>query len=133
EVQLRHYDITRTRISVAPTFDYRFNKNSYVYLRAMYNRFTDDELRYRKIYELDDALSYEYYLYGGIVHDSRARVTQQQLSTLSLGAAHKIAKPTIDEDTSFAYAQQEDPDRLATSSGNPRKAIALRFNCADPE
>lgn len=133
EAQLRHYDITRTRISVAPTFDYRFDKNSYVYLRAMYNRFTDDELRYRKIYELDDALSYTYYLYGGIVHDARARVKQQQLSTLSLGGEHKIGRATLDYQMFFAYAQEEEPDRLEVSFSNPGKAIGMRFNFDDPE
>ena len=30
EMQLRHYDITRTRISVSPTFDFRFNKSSFI-------------------------------------------------------------------------------------------------------
>ena len=57
EAQLRHYNITRTRISVAPTLDYEFNENSHVYLQAMYNSFTDDEVRRRLIYDLEDPLS----------------------------------------------------------------------------
>lgn len=133
EVQLRHYDITRTRISVAPTLDYRFNKNSYVYLRAMYNRFTDDELRRRKIYELDDALSYNYYLYGGIVHDARARVKQQELSTLGFGGEHKIGKATLDYQVFLAYAEEQEPERLEVAFENPGQAIAMRFNFDDPD
>jgi TonB-dependent receptor len=133
EAQLRHYDITRTRVSVAPTFDYRFDKNNFVYLRAMYNRFNDDELRYRKIYELDDALSYEYYLYGSIVHDARARVKQQQLATLSLGGEHKIGRATLDYQLFAAYAEEREPDRFEVEFDNPGKAIAIRFNFDNPD
>lgn len=134
EVQLRYYDITRTRISVAPTFDYRFSKNSVIYLRGMYNRFTDDELRYRKIYELDDALSYNYYLYGGVVHDVRAREKRQQLSTLSLGGEHLIGKMKLDYQIFVALAQEDEPDRLEASFANPGPGnMPIRFNFDDPE
>jgi outer membrane cobalamin receptor len=57
EVQLRHYTISRERTGFSGTLDYKFNDNSFIYLRGMYNRFSDDELRRRKIYTLDDALS----------------------------------------------------------------------------
>ena len=133
EVQFRHYDITRTRISVAPTLDYRFSKNAFVYLRAMYNRFTDDEVRRRKIYELDDALSYEYYLYGGVIHDVRARQKRQELSTLSLGGEHKIGRATLDYQVFVAYAREQEPDRLEAEFESPGQAIATRFNLDDPE
>lgn len=133
EVQLRHYDITRTRISVAPTLDYQFNKHSFIYLRAMYNRFSDEELRRRKIYELDDALSYEYYLYGGIVHDVKSRQKIQQLSTLSLGGEHKLGSATIDYQLFMALAQEEEPDRFEADFESPGQAIAIQFDFNDPE
>lgn len=134
EVQLRYYDITRTRISVAPTFDYRFGKNSVVYLRAMYNRFTDDELRYRKIYELDDAVSYSYYLYSGVVHDVRAREKRQQLATLSLGGEHRLGKMTMDYQVFAALAQEDEPDRMEASFTNPGPGnMPVRFNFDDPD
>jgi TonB-dependent receptor len=133
EVQLRHYDITRTRISVAPTLDYQFSKNSFVYLRAMYNRFSDEEVRRRKIYELDDALSYQYYLYGGVAHDIKAREKIQQLSTLSLGGEHKIGGATIDYQLFMALAREEEPDRLEADFESPGQAIAIQFNLSDPD
>lgn len=132
EAQLRSYDITRTRISVAPTFDYRFNKNSYIYLKAMYNRFRDDELRYRKIVELDDAVTYDYYLYGGIIHDSRKRDKIQQLSTLSLGGEHQLAQFKIDYQLFAAFAEEGEPDRIETSFDNPGSAIGVRLDFTDP-
>lgn len=133
EVQLRHYDITRTRASVSPTFDYRFSKDSYVYLRAMYNRFTDDEIRRRKIYELDDALNYEYYLYGGIVHDVRARLKIQELGTISLGGEHRIGTMSVDYQLFFASAQEQQPDKFDAAFENPGQAIAMDFDLTDPD
>lgn len=132
EVQLRHYDITRTRISVAPTFDFRFNKNSFIYLRAMYNRFTDDEIRRRKIYELDDAVSATEYLYGDIIHDVRDRVKQQELSTLAIGGEHKIGIVKVDYQLFYALASEKEPDRLESSFENPGPALIVRFNQDDP-
>lgn len=133
EVQFRHYDITRTRISVAPTLDYRFSKNSFLYLRAMYNLFSDDEVRYRKIYELDDALSYEYYLYGGVSHDVRTRLKRQELGTLSFGGEHQIGKVFIDYNLFVASAREEIPDHFEARFESPGQAIATRFDLSDPE
>ena len=133
EVQLRYYDITRTRISVSPTFTYHFNKNSSVFLRAMYNSFSDKELRYRKIYELDDALSYQYYLYGGIVHDVKSREKKQDLSTISMGGEHNIGKIKVDYQFMMALAREREPDRMEASFESPGQAIAIQFNLDDPE
>lgn len=133
EVQFRHYDITRTRISVSPTFDYRFSEKSYVYMRAMYNSFTDDEIRRRKIYELDDALSYTYYLYGSVTHDSRERVKIQDLGTISLGGEHPLGRLKIDYQLFLASAQETQPDKLETAFGNSGKALAISFDLEDPE
>lgn len=133
ETQLRHYDLTRTRISVSPTLDFRFGKNSFLYLRAMYNRFTDDEVRRRKIYELDDALSYDYYLYGSIIHDVRARVKQQELSTLSLGGEHTIGRAKLDYQLFLAQAREREPDHFEATFESQGQAIAIRFNRSEPD
>ncbi len=133
EVQFRHYDITRTRLSVSPTLDFKFNEHSFLYLRAMYNNFRDDETRRRLIYELDDALSETYYLYGGVVHDIKDRLKEQELSTLSLGGEHQIGKVTLDYQLFYAYAQESEPDRLEAAFENPGQAIAISLDTTDRE
>jgi TonB-dependent receptor len=133
ETQFRHYELTRTRISIAPSFDYRFSARSRIYLRAMYNRFSDDELRRRKIYALDDALSYTYYLYGSILHDSRDRLKVQELSTAGIGGEHPIGRMTLDYQLFVALAREDQPDRFETSFDNPGKAIGISFDLTDPE
>ncbi|MCB0632392.1 MAG: TonB-dependent receptor [Saprospiraceae bacterium] len=133
EVQLRHYDITRTRIGISPTLDFRFNKNSHLYLRGMYNSFTDEETRRRLIYDLDDALSSTYYLYGGVDHDVKDRVKRQDLSSISFGGEHRIGGATLDYQLFYAYAQESEPDRLEAVFDSPGQAIAIDFDQTDPK
>ena len=133
EVQLRHYEITRTRIGVSPTLDYKFNKNSRIYINGMFNSFTDDETRRRKIYDLDDALSFDYYLYGGIDHDVKKRRKQQLLSTIGMGGEHLIGRVKLDYQVFFATASEKQPDRLEARFENPGQAIAISFDRSDPD
>ena len=133
ELQLRHYDITRTRISVSPTLDYQFSKNSNIYIRAMYNSFTDDETRRRLIYDLDDALSETYYLYGGVEHDVKDRVKRQELSTIGFGGEHKIGPAKIDYQIFYAAATEKEPNRLEARFDSPGQAIAIEIDRTDPD
>lgn len=131
EVQLRYYEITRERTALSATLDYEFNKNNKIYLRGMYNRFEDDEIRYRKIYTLDDALTFNYYLYGGIEHDVRDRLTDQQLSTLNFGGENKIGRMEISYQIGYAVATEEEPNSMEAIFENPGQAIQIRFDMSD--
>lgn len=133
EVQLRHYDITRTRLGISPTWDYQFDKNNKIYLRAMYNRFTDHEVRRRKIYDLDDALSATYYLYGGVVHDVRERNKVQEVGTANLGGENKIGRVYIDYLLQYAYAKENRPDQMEAYFESPGQAIAVDFDVTEPQ
>ncbi len=132
EAQLRHYAITRTRISVAPTLDYRFNKESKVYIRAMYNSFTDEEVRRRLIYDLEDPLNENYFLFGGVDHDVKARTKNQELTTLAVGGEHKIGKIEVDYQVLYAGASETEGDRLEARFESPGQAIAINFDVSDP-
>ena len=131
EVQLRHYDITRTRISVSPTLDYKFNENSTIYLKAIYNSFSDDETRRRLIYDLDDALSETYFLFGGVEHDVKDRIKRQELTTVSLGGEHKIGPIQVDYQLFYAAASEREPNRLEAIFDSPGQAITIDFDRTD--
>lgn len=133
EAQLRHYDITRTRIAVSPTIDYLFNKNHRVYLKSMFNSFQDDEIRRRKIYDLEDPLNATYFLFGGIDHDVRSRTKNQQLSTLALGGEHRWKNLEIDYQMFVALASERVPDRLEARFDSQGQAITINFDVEDPE
>lgn len=132
EFQLRHYDITRTRIGLTATLDYEFNKNSFVYIRGMFNNYSDDETRRRKIYTLDDPLSQQYYLYGGIDHDVKDRLKIQSVNTINIGGEHKLNNITLDYEGAYAIAGDNEPDRMESRFENPGQAIAIKFDLSDP-
>lgn len=133
EVQLRHYEITRERTGLSATLDYELGKNSAIYLRGMYNNFRDDELRRRMIYDLDDALSMQYYLYGGIKRDIKDRIKDQNVSTLNFGGEHEILGSIIlDYEVAYAKATEDQPDRIEARFDNPGQAVAIKFDISDP-
>lgn len=132
EVQLRHYDVTRERIGVTTTLDYQWGDHTNFYVTGMFNTFSDDEIRRRKVYTLDDALSERYYLYGGVEHDVRDREKIQQISTVNIGSKHTFNFLEIDYETALARATEREPDYLEAIFENPGQAIAIKFNLDDP-
>jgi len=134
EVQLRHYDITRSRIGISPSWDFKFNDKSFIYLRGMYNRFSDDETLRRVTYDLDDALSPTYYLYGGVEHDVRERTQIQDLATINLGGDHEFGRGVkIDYMIQYAYASESRPDHMEARFESPGQAIVIDFDVTDPQ
>ncbi len=133
EAELRHYDITRARTGISTTLDYQFNPNHTVYLRAMYNSFTDEEIRRRKIYTLDDAFTYNFYDYGGIEHDVRERLQEQEISTLNIGGEHKYFGIELDYEGAYGYATEKMPDYLEARFENWGQAIDIKFDMSDPD
>ena len=133
QFQLRHYDVTRERTGISSTLDYEFNDHSSVYLRGMFNRFSDNETRRRKIYDLDDAVSETYYLYGGVDHDIRQREKIQQISTINAGGEHPLLGGTIDYEVAYASATENIPDRFEAQFDNPGHAIAMEIVRTDPD
>jgi len=54
ELTYRDYDVQRERYGFALNFDYRVNENTSLYLRSMYSKFDDTELRKDLTYRLGD-------------------------------------------------------------------------------
>lgn len=133
DVQLRHYDIQRTRIAVSPSLDYEFNDNSKIYLKAMINNFTDQETRRRKTFTTDDPFNYTRYIFGGIEHDLRFRTQNQQLSTLALGGEHLIGKVKVDYQLFGSVAGETTPDFLEITFDDGFQAIDMTFDFSNPE
>jgi TonB-dependent receptor len=133
EIQLRHYDITRKRTGLTATLDYRFNENSSVYIRGMYNNFSDDETRRRIIYELDDAITETSYRSCGIDRDVKDRIKLQSISTINIGGKHRLWRSMIDYEAAYALASEVQPNRVESEFSNPGKAIFMEFDLSDTD
>ncbi len=133
EMQLRHYDISRKRMGLSGTLDYQFSENSMIYLRGMYNNFSDKETRRRKIYTLDDPINDTYFTYGGVEHDTKDRIKTQDVGTLNLGGRHLIGISTLDYEMSYARAGENQPDRLEILFEDPVQSLAIKIDKSDPK
>ncbi len=143
DLQLRNYDLTRQRRSITTGLDYRFNDRSSVYLRGMYNNYSDDELRRTFRVRFDRSTGSDgNILFRGSQGDSvttlriepalRMRRAVQQIHNISFGGKHGISTVDIDYNFSIAYAEESRPNLL---NGVFRQDIArgVRQNITDTD
>lgn len=114
DIQLRHYEITRKRTGLSATLDYRFNANSSLYLRAMYNKFSDDETRSRIRYRVGSGtiISDDKFLEPTIVRDVKDRVKIQEINTVNLGGENRVLGGKLDYEVAYSTAVEDQPNRM---------------------
>lgn len=131
-VELRHYTIERERIGVSFNLDFKPWVGHNFYARAMYNRFTDDEIRRRMSYDLTDANTLLIYREAGISHDIRDRKEIQQISTLNIGAEHHFTNfTTLDYEFGASLAREDVPNGMFAQFDNG--GITLEIDKSDPQ
>ena len=117
EMDIRRYDVKRTRRSVSLNLDYNINENNYLYFKSIYNHRDDWENRYRwrAIYE-DEELTIRKQTKGGIDNEENdaRRLEDQRLEKYSLGGEHQAGNLAIDWKVSTAKASEHRPDERYT-------------------
>ena len=132
DIEFRHYTLTRERIGLSSNLDYKLNENTTFYLRGMYNQFTDDEQRRRLSHRLSDANDILEYRSTGLDRDIRSRTQIQKITTMNMGAEHKIADLLkLDYEYSFSTATEEIPDYM--SAGFDRGLVGIRIDKTEPQ
>jgi len=131
DIEFRHYEITRKRIGLSGNLDYKLNENNIFYLRGMFNNFSDNEVRRRMRHSMSDANTPVYYRSTGIGRDVRERKKTQNISTVNLGAEHKILNDLkIAYEGSISYASDEVPNYL--SAEVDQGLIGIWIDKSDP-
>lgn len=111
DIEYRHYSIQRKKTGLSGSLEYHPNKESVLYLRGMYNRFSDEELRRRVTHKLTDANTPLIYRSASMERDVRFRNKIQEISTLNLGGKNRIrGLLDLDYEVSYAMATDEIPD-----------------------
>lgn len=100
EVELRDYELTRTRLGVSGTIDHRFNDKHEIYLRGMYNRFTDREWRRRYVFKPEDE---------EIEKLTKDRFESQSITAINLGAKHTFRKFFLNYEAQYSLGEQKTP------------------------
>lgn len=107
DMELRDYELVRTRLGLSSTIDYKFNDRNEVYFRTIYNRFTDREFRRRYVFvpDVDDTPFED----PEIERLTKDRLEKQKVSSFNLGGKHVLTKLNIDYEIAYAEAIQDTP------------------------
>jgi TonB-dependent receptor len=100
QLELRDYELTRTRRGLSGTLDYRFNDRNEVYFRAMHNLFTDREWRRRYVFNPADE---------EVELLTKDRYESQSVNSFNLGGIHQFNGFSLDYEAAYAYAEQNTP------------------------
>jgi len=100
ELELRDYELTRTRTGLSGTFDYKFSPASEVYVRTLYSRFTDREWRRAYVFVPEDE---------EISRATKDRFESQSITTVNAGGKHVFPAITIDYEAQYSYGEQDTP------------------------
>jgi TonB-dependent receptor len=131
DIEMRHYTLNRKRIGLSANFDYQLNKNNFFYLRGMYNKFSDFEVRQRMTHSLSDANTTVDYRETSIHRDVRERLKNQEISTFNLGAEHTLfLGSTLDYEVSYSVASEKIPNYMYTDFD--QGGIDVHINKTDP-
>lgn len=143
DFELRDYVLTRARLGLSLALDKQFSENSKVYLRGIFNKFDDDENRYRFTIKADkdnytnSADVAEPFEDDGdwegmeFVRDLKDRYETQQIYGITAGGEHLISNFKLDYQFTYAYAHEDEPDRRDTEFA--MKFDTLRWNLSDPD
>ena len=117
DIQLRDYRIVRERIGTTVSMDYEFTDRTKVYLKAITNQFSDDEIRRRVRNKfgsgtiINDHTSRE----ASIERELKMRTKIQTINTINLGGEHDFRFLKIDVMSSYSFAKEEIPDYFEMS------------------
>lgn len=117
DYEQRWYDLNRQRLGLVANFDFRVNESTDLYLRTLYNNYTDDEVRNKFEYrDLDDAEGGAITANSSVVPinevdaEVRQRKELREIETYALGGQTHFDAWVFDYEVSYAYAQEDDTD-----------------------
>jgi len=110
DYELRHYTINRKRFGFNTSLDYKFNNSSNLFLRGIWNRFTDQEYRRRLTFGSADFDSPTTAVDGRAERELKDRYEAQDIWSLNAGGENMLGNMKLDYSLSYSYAQEDEPD-----------------------
>ncbi|KCZ46846.1 TonB-dependent receptor [Hyphomonas pacifica] len=114
DYEMRWYDLTRERVGLVFNVDYKATENTELYLRTLYNRYKDDEVRnkfeFRKLDEEAVTLTDKGFSFDFAQADAEVRQREEvrNIQTYALGGKTYAGNWTFDYEVSYAYAEEDD-------------------------
>lgn len=144
DYEMRWYDLTRERIGVVLNLDYRLNESTDLYLRTLYNQYTDDEVRNKfEFREMDEEVvsvsgTSVAYRRGEVDAEVRQREEVRNIQTYALGGETFTGPWQFNYELSYAFAEEDDSnnhDVAFRSSPEQRDSNvgSITFDYSNPE
>lgn len=127
EYELRNYDLTRERTSVVFNLDFDASESTDLYLRTTFSEFSDQEYRARVENKFEDgafsdaASGGDSFLVNGtpddeyeVDRDIKDRLESQTIYALAAGGETLAGPWSFEYQLSYAFAEEEEPDRIDT-------------------
>jgi len=118
EVEYRDYDINRERIGINLNLDFRPNADTDLYVRSLYNDFSDYEFRNRTEFKVEDdpvagsGTSAQFTDEFEIDRDSKDRLETQEIWAISAGGQFRMDAWTIDTAIGYSKGNEKEPGRI---------------------
>ncbi|WP_371397525.1 TonB-dependent receptor [Fretibacter rubidus] len=114
DYEQRWYDLTRERLGLVANFDFRISDNTDLYVRTLFNQYTDDEVRNKfEFREFDEEIiaispTSVSIRRGEVDAEARKREEVRNIETYSIGGKTELDKWNFDYQAAYAYAQEDD-------------------------
>ena len=130
DLELRDYELTRTRFGASSTIDYQFNSKNEIYFRTLYNRFSDREFRRRYVF-IPNAVDSPFED-NEIERLTKDRLEKQIITSYNFGAKHTFSKVNLDYEVSYSEAIQDTPFDIEVGSVGEVDQMSINYN-TDPK
>ncbi|WP_375210257.1 TonB-dependent receptor [Hyphomonas jannaschiana] len=141
DYEMRWYDLTRERIGLVANIDFKASENTELYLRTLYNQYTDDEVRnkfeFRSLDEEDPTVTDNGFAFDYAEADAEVRQREEvrNIQTYALGGQTYAGAWQFDYEVSYAYAEEDDSNNhdVTFRSGDMEGDGILLFDLSTPE
>lgn len=125
EMEIRDYELVRTRLGLSSTIDYKIDNQNEFYFRTLYNKFTDREQR--RTYLLVPNVDNSPFESTEIERATKDRLEKQIVSSFNLGGKHTFAKFNLDYEVAYAEAIQDTPFDIEVNTVGEFDDIQIDF------
>ena len=113
EFEQRDYDISRERSGGGINFDYKPDDTSSYYLRTLYSRFKDDEVRNAAGFEFEDALAEGQTGTAEGTRKLKAREETQEIQSYVFGGERMYGLWTLSGQAGYSRSSEDSPKGIA--------------------
>lgn len=117
DFERRYYDLDRERVGLTLNFDYAPTDTTTLFVRTLFNEYTDDEVRYKGEYNTRNVRSVqaESATYGRFDNDqeTRDRVEVRKINAFSVGGDTAFNNGwNANYELAYSFAEQDDSDNV---------------------